>query len=80
MDDFERQMDNVRVQGACMDAALQTTVAATTPADQVDALLQQVADQHGLAIAQAMPPTALPSNQQSVAEDPLTERLAKLRG
>ena len=84
MDDFERQMDNVRVQEACMDAALGSAMAPNTPTDQVSALLQQVADEHGLAIAQAMPSAgvegiAAPA-QASLDCDPLSERLARLRG
>jgi charged multivesicular body protein 1 len=85
MDDFERQMDNVRVQGACMDAALGSAVASTTPPDEVNALMQQVADAHGLQIAQAMPAPSLAASQDfatataSPSSDPLAERLAKLR-
>ena len=74
MDDFERQMENAQVQSACLDTALASTTALTTPPEQVDTLLQQIAEAHGLEIAQALPNTASPG----IAAN-LDERLAKLR-
>jgi charged multivesicular body protein 1 len=81
MDDFERQMENASVQSACMDAALSSTTAITTPPDQVDGLLQQVADEHGLAISLSMPTITSSSPQvlNRQKQEELTERLAKLR-
>ena len=80
MDDFERQMENAAVQSACMDAALSSTTALTTPPEQVTTLLQQVADEHGLMISQSLAPIpssggVLDAEQQRT----LSERLAKLR-
>lgn len=81
MDDFERQMENASVQSACMDAALSSTNAITTPPDQVDNLLQQVADEHGLAISLSMPSITSSSAQalDRQKQEELNERLAKLR-
>lgn len=83
MDDFERQMENAAVQSACMDAALSSTTALTTPPEQVTSLLQQVADEHGLEISQSLTP--IPSTASSMLmldeqqQRMLSERLAKLR-
>lgn len=79
MDDFERQMENAAVQSACMDAALSTTTALTTPPHQVTELMQQVADEHGLEISQSLTPTPTSSVLASEQQKALSERLAKLR-
>ena len=64
-----------------MDTVMGATTATVTPQDQVDVLLQQVADEHGLEINLQMGTTAgldaltHPNKEQ----EELTERLARLR-
>ncbi|KAI9344967.1 Snf7 family [Obelidium mucronatum] len=84
MDRFEQQFEDLDVQTAYMDTAMGQTTAMTTPADQVDELLQKVADENGLELQMQMPGTAqsnlinnLPSTNKE--QDELGERLAKLR-
>ena len=58
------------------------TTALTTPGDQVDELMQQVAEENGLELEQNMPgavSSSLQSNQPVKEKDELGERLAKLR-
>ena len=46
MDRFEQQFEDMDVQSSYMDSAMGSTTAAGMPQDQVDALMQQVADEH----------------------------------
>jgi charged multivesicular body protein 1 len=88
MDKFEQQFEDVDVQTQYMDTAMNQTTTLSTPADQVDSLIQEVAEQHGLEVAEkfgvAIPaaPTAAPAAAvPAVAEqDELTQRLARLKG
>lgn len=86
LDDFERQMDNVAVQSSCLNSTLQNTAALVTPPEQVTNLLQQVADEHGLAISQSLAPT--PNNEpfdynkyllDEERQKELSQRLSNLR-
>lgn len=48
MNAFEKQFENLDVQTGVMDDAMNRQAALTTPPDQVNLLLQQIADEHGL--------------------------------
>eukprot|EP01046_Picozoa_sp_COSAG06_P061015 COSAG06_NODE_13212_length_1282_cov_1.081150_1_plen_195_part_10 len=89
MDTFERQLTELDTQGTLIN----TTMAGANPqsVDAVDALVQEVAEEHGLDVAAAMPsaPTAAPTAAIAVAqpepeavtdadEDALMARLAAL--
>jgi charged multivesicular body protein 1 len=88
MDTFERQLGELDTQGTMINATM--AGASTTPVDAVDALVQQVADEHGLEVGAAMPsapvaaPTATaaaepePESGAEVDEDALMARLAAL--
>jgi len=55
------------------------TTTLSTPADQVDLLIQQVADEHGLELAGKLG-TVVPSSNTGIAEqDELTQRLERLK-
>jgi charged multivesicular body protein 1 len=58
MDTFERQLGELDTGGALIAAAMDSSTASSTPVDQVDALVQEVANEHGLDIAASMPSTA----------------------
>jgi len=48
MEKFEKQFEDLDVQIETMEGAMQNTTTLTTPQDQVDSLIKQVADEHGL--------------------------------
>merc|ERR1712141_110265 len=48
MDKFEKQFEDLDVQTGYMEHAMGDTVTLTVPQGQVDSLMQQVADEHGL--------------------------------
>ncbi|KAJ9088930.1 hypothetical protein DSO57_1018040 [Entomophthora muscae] len=95
MEKFESQFEDLDVQTATMEGAMGGVTASAMPQDEIDNLMQQVADENGLELeanlANAPQSIASPSkstNQVSrvpVAEnsilddDDLTARLAKLR-
>ena len=47
MEKFEKQFEDLDVQIETMEGAMQNTTTLTTPQDQVDSLIMQVAEQHG---------------------------------
>lgn len=82
MDQFERQFENLDVQSEFVEQAMQNQAVLSTPEEDVNMLVQQVADEHGLESALNMPqasaaPAArVPAQKQG---DDLTARLAELR-
>jgi len=86
MDQFERQFENLDVQSECVEAAMSSSMALSTPQEQVDSLMQQVADEHNLTLALDMPAAnkaaALTAPQQALPASPgddLSRRLAELK-
>ena len=85
MDQFEQQCGMLNTQTAYMDSAMASTGHLTTPLDQVDELIQQVGDAHGLDVKMALKTSQAPAgpivaNQTAVDQnDELTQRLNALR-
>ncbi|KAJ3113363.1 Charged multivesicular body protein 1a [Phlyctochytrium bullatum] len=81
MDKFESQFEDLDVQTGYMESSMSQTTAVTTPADQVDELIQKVADENGLELQMEMPGAIKGSLGATVEKehDDLSERLAKLR-
>ena len=86
MDKFGEIDENFRVTESYMNETIGGTVAASTPVDQVDALMEEVAAAHGLEIAREldahMAPTGAVAQQEegsAEVEDQLEERLAAQR-
>jgi charged multivesicular body protein 1 len=82
MDKFEQQFEDLDVQTQYMENAMGNTTALSTPQNDVDRLMQQVADEHGLELHMemgAVPGTSLPAQPASGESDELKDRLAKLR-
>lgn len=88
MDKFETQAENLDVQASAMDQGMGAASTLSTPADQVDSLIQQVAEEHGLEMtnmlsdAGSVPTDSIAAGSTSVSdqqEDALTKRLAQLR-
>ena len=85
MDKFEELFGELDVRGAYMQNAMAGATATLTPEDDVDNLINQVADQHGLEIANdladagAVPQGAPTVEVQESQEEQMEQRLAKLR-
>eukprot|EP00727_Mastigamoeba_balamuthi_P007568 m51a1_g3431 putative snf7 family protein (201) ;mRNA; f:626754-627855 len=82
MDQFEKQFENLDVQSEYVQNAMSQSSALSTPASEVDSLIQQVADEHGLELAGKMgdAPMAAPAAAAPVDEqDELAARLERLK-
>jgi len=83
MDKFEQQFEDLDVQSSYMENTMSQTTTTAVPQTQVDALLQQVADENGLELnmeVPSVPGSTIGSTIQASAEqDELTQRLARLR-
>lgn len=82
MQQFEKQFENLDLQTQVVDQVMGQQASLSTPEDEVSALMQQVADEHGLELSVGLPQaatsSAAPAAQQPA--DDLTNRLAELRG
>ena len=78
MDQFEKQFENLDVQSSVMEGAMNAQANLSTPAEDVSALLQQVADEHGLEVQLGMP--AAGAAGVPAEKDDLSAGLAELRG
>ncbi|CAD6952607.1 unnamed protein product [Tilletia laevis] len=83
MDKFENQFEDMDAQTSYMEGAISQQSAQTTPLDQVDLLMQQVADENGIEIKQRVGEVDLvvgkvaalsPAAQQEQAEKEREER------
>ena len=82
MDRFEQQFENLDVQVNVMGDAMQSTTTMTTPQNEVDTLMLQVADEAGVELNQNLPQAqgaSLGVSTTSHEQDELSQRLAKLR-
>lgn len=82
MDRFEQQFESLDVQTNVMSDAMQSTTTMTTPQNEVDSLMQQVADEAGIELNQNLPNAQSSTIGVSTAshdQDELSQRLAKLR-
>ncbi|KAM9789051.1 charged multivesicular body protein 1b [Neosynchiropus ocellatus] len=82
MDKFEHQFETLDVQTAQMEDTMSSTTTLTTPQNQVESLLHEMADEAGLEINMELPQghsgsvgTSVASNEQ----EELSQRLARLR-
>jgi len=87
MDKFEAQFSDLDVQTSYMEDAMGSTTAVSTPQDQVDALMRQMAEeanielQHDLAAKEVPPDLAPPERAPPIGEEDssLADRLRALR-
>eukprot|EP00093_Oithona_nana_P004030 04030.XXX_53980_52077_1 [CDS] Oithona nana genome sequencing. len=86
MDKFESQFEDLDVRTSVMEDAMGSATTTTTPVNQVEALMKQVADENGLEITEQL--ASVPANTigeataasaTTASEDPLSRRLAALR-
>lgn len=85
MDQFERQFEDLDVQSNFVEGAMNQQAALSTPEDEVNQLLMQVADEHGLETNLALPnaastPAAAPADAAANHDDEFSRRLAELKG
>lgn len=87
MTKFESQFEDLDVTSAYVEGAMGDSMAATTPEDDVQNLIQEVADEHGLQVGETLGASdlAVPKQGAAVAAQPdadadaLNDRLKALR-
>ncbi|KAJ3101623.1 hypothetical protein HDU97_001236 [Phlyctochytrium planicorne] len=84
MDKFESQFEDLDVQTSYMESSMGQSTAMSTPGDQVDELIQKVADENGLEMQMEMPGAlkgglSVGTVTVDKEQDELSQRLAKLR-
>uniref|UniRef100_A0A667ZM33 Charged multivesicular body protein 1B n=1 Tax=Myripristis murdjan TaxID=586833 RepID=A0A667ZM33_9TELE len=82
MDKFEHQFETLDVQTAQMEDTMGNTTTLTTPQNEVDTLMHEMADEAGLDLNMELPQSQTGSLASSVAsseQDELSQRLARLR-
>jgi len=79
MDQFDKQFEDVDVMDSCLNETMARGTALSTPQDEVDALIQGVAEQSGVELEHELGevPTGVPAEEEQ--EDDLEERLNRLR-
>lgn len=81
MDQFEKQFENLDIQSEFVENAMNAQASLSTPEEDVNMLVQQVAEEHNLESMLNMPAAgrahAAPSAQQADKSD-LSTRLAQL--
>jgi len=88
MDQFEKSFDELDLRSQAVDGTLAASTSASMPEDEVEALINQVSDAHGLEIRSraanaSTAPVPVQRQEQETeedAEDMLEKRLAALRG
>lgn len=89
MDNFEQQFEDMDVRAGYMENAMGDSTAMSTPQEQVDGLIQMVADEAGLELGEQLDDAGPVSNKvpakpaaeaaAAEGEDELASRLAALR-
>eukprot|EP01018_Ginkgo_biloba_P003306 Gb_30102 [translate_table: standard] len=84
MDQFEKTFVNMEVQSEFVESAMAGSTSLSTPEDDVNSLMHQVADDYGLEVSVGLPQAgtnAVPLKEKApaVSEDDLSRRLAELK-
>eukprot|EP00339_Tiarina_fusa_P019356 CAMPEP_0117043404 /NCGR_PEP_ID=MMETSP0472-20121206/30173_1 /TAXON_ID=693140 ORGANISM="Tiarina fusus, Strain LIS" /NCGR_SAMPLE_ID=MMETSP0472 /ASSEMBLY_ACC=CAM_ASM_000603 /LENGTH=202 /DNA_ID=CAMNT_0004754917 /DNA_START=149 /DNA_END=757 /DNA_ORIENTATION=- len=84
MDKFEQQFEDLDVKTQYMEGTMNATTATSTPAEQVDTLISQVADANNLELGEAFSQAGPVGNKTPAAKEPavaddLEARLANLK-
>ncbi|CAG9853699.1 unnamed protein product [Phyllotreta striolata] len=83
MDKFEQQFEDLGVQTDVLENTMGQTTTTLVPTNDVDSLMQQVADEAGLELNMELPQqptgTQIGTATASQEQDELTQRLARLR-
>ncbi|KAJ2757395.1 hypothetical protein H4S06_003175 [Coemansia sp. BCRC 34490] len=78
MGKFESQFEDLDVQTEYLEGTIEDTTTLSTPQDEIETLMQQVADEAGLELNQELDVINAPEELPKEDEE-LTERLARLR-
>lgn len=70
MDDFEKQFDDLALASSVMDKSIASSMSATSmmPENQIDELMRQVADEHGLEVEGNFASVSRPTVQQQIQQ------------
>jgi len=79
MEKFETQFEDLDVQSSYMENAMGSTTATSTPQEEVDVLMQKIADEAGLELNASLAEAPKKIGPTEVEEDRLGERLRALR-
>jgi charged multivesicular body protein 1 len=82
MDKFEQQFENLDVRTSVMEDAMGSATTLTSPKEQVDSLIMQIAEENGLEVATQLaevPAAAIKNPAATEKQDELTRRLQGLR-
>lgn len=81
MDKFEKQFNDLDVQSAYMENAMGASASLSMPEGQVERLMEEVAEEHGLEVNMRLGVNSVPTVAAAAQadEDELSQRLAKLR-
>jgi charged multivesicular body protein 1 len=85
MEKFEKSFEDMDVASGTMEAAMESTTGNLTPPEEVDNLIQMVADEAGLTLSGQMDSAGpvgtqgIATNEQAAKKDDLESRLAALR-
>jgi charged multivesicular body protein 1 len=84
MDKFEQQFDNIDVTSNYMEQSMSQTTSLTTPEDEVNTLMAEVADEHGLEIQSQLGTVGTGKlgtkvDPLQIQQDELSKRLAALK-
>ncbi|XP_028756243.1 ESCRT-related protein CHMP1B-like [Neltuma alba] len=84
MDNFEKQFVNMEVQAEFTETAMAGSTSLSTPEDQVNSLMQEVADDYGLEVSVGLPQPAsqavpVTKETEKVDDGDLSKLLAELR-
>jgi charged multivesicular body protein 1 len=81
MEDFDKALENLELQGNNMSSVMSQQVAQATPQDQVNNLLEQIADEQGMQLKEDLPgaPTQLVAKQNEAETSTLEARMSNLQ-
>lgn len=88
MEQFEKQFEDLDVKGNVLESTMSSATTLTTPMSEVESLIKQVAEEHGLEqmvkldeapSVSGLPAVGAASGRSKAEEDALTNRLAALR-
>jgi charged multivesicular body protein 1 len=84
MDKFDSTFEDLDVQSQTMEQSMASSSAVSTPMDEVESLIQQVATEHGLEMTEKLDGLSVPTHSAPVAspvqeQDDLARRLEALK-
>ena len=78
MDKFEKQFEDLDVQSQYMENSMSQTTALSTPQEDVQSLIGEVADEYGLELEEKLGESSVPPQQEKEKEPEVDDLLARL--